>query len=103
MKSKDVKHVNVVEATSLLDSDAVTIVDIRDRQSFEIDHMENAQHVTEENAKYFIDKTNKEQPLLVYCYHGNSSQIAAEYFSKNGFNQVYTLDGGFDIWRAKNS
>ena len=103
MRSKDVKHVNVGEAASLLNSDTVTIVDIRDRQSFEIDHMENAHHVTEENAKYFIDKTNKEQPLLVYCYHGNSSQIAAEYFSKNGFNQVYTLDGGFDIWRAKNS
>lgn len=101
MKSKDVKSVNVVEATSLLNSDAVTIVDIRDRQSFEIDHMQNAHHVTGDNAKKFIDKTNKNQPLLVYCYHGNSSQVAAEYFSENGFVDVYTLEGGFDIWRTK--
>ena len=49
----------------------------------------------------FIKKTDKEQPLLVYCYHGNSSQVVAEYFSENGCNQVYTIDGGFDICRAK--
>ncbi|MBT5078409.1 MAG: thiosulfate sulfurtransferase GlpE [Candidatus Marinimicrobia bacterium] len=103
MENKAVKRVNVVEATSLLNTDAVTIVDIRDRQSFEVDHMQNAHHVTGNNAKDFIDKTDKDQPLLVYCYHGNSSQVAAEYFSENGFNKVYTLDGGFDIWRTKNS
>ena len=101
MKNKDVKRINVVEATFLLESDGVTIVDIRDRQSFEIDHMQDAQHITGNNAKDFINKTNKDQPLLVYCYHGNSSQVAAEYFSENGFNQVYSLDGGFDVWRDK--
>ena len=101
MKNKTVKRVNVVEAISLLNLDAVTIVDIRDRQSFEIDHMQNAHHITGKNTKDFIKKTDKEQPLFVYCYHGNSSQVAAEYFSENGFNQVYTLDGGFNIWRAK--
>ena len=101
MENKDVKRINVVEATSLLNSGTVTIVDIRDRQSFEIDHMQNAHHLTESNTRIFMDKANKEQPLLVYCYHGNSSQIAAKYFSKNGFNEVYSLDGGFDIWRTK--
>jgi len=90
-----------MEATSLLNSDSVTIVDIRDRETFEIDHIENAYHVTGENMEDFIKKIDKEEPLLVYCYHGNSSQVAAKYFSENGFNQVYTLDGGFDIWRDK--
>ena len=103
MKEKIVKRINIVEATSLLNSDAITIVDIRDLKSFEADHIQNAFHVTENNAKDFINRTNKEQPLLVYCYHGNSSQVAAEYFSKNGFNEVYSLDGGFDIWRTKKS
>jgi len=101
MKDKAVKCINVVEATSLLNSNSVTIVDIRDRQSFEVDHMQNAHHITGNNAKDFIKKTDKDKPLLVYCYHGNSSQVAAEYFSENGFDKVYTLDGGFDIWRIK--
>jgi thiosulfate sulfurtransferase len=103
MENSNVKRINVVEATSLLDSDAVTIVDIRDHKSFEIDHMRNAHHVTENNAKKFIENTNKEKPLLVYCYHGNSSQVAAKYFSENGFNKVYSLDGGFSMWRGRNS
>jgi len=83
-----IKRINVVEAISLLNSGAVTIVDIRDHKSFETEHIQNAFHLTEDNAKDFINKTNKEQPLLVYCYHGNSSQVAAEYFSENGFNEV---------------
>ena len=103
MINKDIKRINVLEATSILKSGTVTIVDIRDRQSFEIDHIQDAQHVTDANTQTFMDKANKEQPLLVYCYHGNSSQIAAKYFSKNGFNQVYSLDGGFDIWKSKHN
>ena len=92
-----------MEATALLDSDDITIIDIRDGHSFEIDHMQNAHHITGENAKDFIKKTDKEKPLMVYCYYGNSSQVATEYFFENGFNQVYTLDGGFEIWRKKNN
>lgn len=103
MENSNVKRINVVEAISLLDSDTVTIVDIRDYKSFQTNHIQNAHHVTENNAKKFIENANKEKPLLVYCYHGNSSQVAAKYFSDNGFNQVYSLDGGFSMWRGKDS
>lgn len=103
MESRNFKCINMVEATSLLNSDSVTIVDIRDRKSFEIDHMQNAHHITENNVKKFIEDTNKEDPLLVYCYHGNSSQVAAKFFSDNGFDKVYSLDGGFNMWIGKNN
>jgi thiosulfate sulfurtransferase len=35
---------------------------------------------------------------LVYCYHGHSSQSAAEHFVENGFANVYSLDGGYTAW-----
>ena len=99
MNKNSVKRINVVEAKSLINTRNATVVDIRDRQSFELDHMENAHHVTGKNAKDFINKTKKDKPLLVYCYHGNSSQVAAQFFAENGFDDVYSLDGGFDMWR----
>jgi len=43
----------------------------------------------------------KNIPLIVYCYHGNSSKSAAHYFCENGFTQVYSMDGGFEAWRLK--
>ena len=39
-------------------------------------------------------------PLIVACYHGNSSQSAAAYLAHQGFSEVYSLDGGFELWRA---
>ena len=34
------------------------------------------------------------------CYHGNSSQSAAAYLVGQGFSEVYSVDGGFELWRA---
>jgi thiosulfate sulfurtransferase len=36
----------------------------------------------------------------VVCYHGNSSQSAAAYLVSQGFSEVYSLDGGFELWRT---
>ena len=34
------------------------------------------------------------------CYHGNSSKGAAQYLLSQGFSAAYSIDGGFDAWRA---
>ncbi|MCV6069119.1 sulfurtransferase, partial [Escherichia coli] len=32
-------------------------------------------------------------------YHGISSQGAAQYLVNQGFEQVYSVDGGFEAWQ----
>ena len=76
----------------------ITIVDIRDPASFEMGHLENAQQVTGDNVEEFVGSSDFNQPLLVYCYHGISSQAAADYFEEQGFQDVYHLAGGFEAW-----
>jgi thiosulfate sulfurtransferase len=49
----------------------------------------------------FLAAADRDQPLLVYCYHGNSSQGAADYFFNQGFEDVYSMDGGYEAWRLK--
>jgi thiosulfate sulfurtransferase len=39
-------------------------------------------------------------PLIVCCYHGNSSQGAANYFAEQGFKNACSLDGGFEQWKV---
>jgi thiosulfate sulfurtransferase len=53
-----------------------------------------------QTMKDFLDKTDPEAALVVYCYHGNSSQGATDYLLEQGFKNVRSLNGGFESWRA---
>jgi thiosulfate sulfurtransferase len=39
-------------------------------------------------------------PVVVCCYHGNSSQSAAQFLVEQGFTEVYSLNGGFEQWKV---
>ena len=94
------KRISVAEAQELLQTNPATqVIDIRDEESFEQGHIESAQHVYNSNVQEFIAAADMDQPLLVCCYHGNSSQSAAAYFAEQGFDQSYSLDGGFEAWQ----
>jgi monothiol glutaredoxin len=36
--------------------------------------------------------------IVFQCHHGIRSQSAAEYFLREGFRQLYNLQGGIDAW-----
>lgn len=97
----DFKHISVQEVADNLS--AYTVVDIRDPQSFATGHMQNAQHLHNDNFAKFISTTPKQQPVVVVCYHGISSQQAAQMIAGQGFAEVYSMDGGFEAWRASQS
>ncbi|EAS62595.1 thiosulfate sulfurtransferase GlpE [Photobacterium angustum] len=95
------QHISVEQAYQLLqqtDSQAV-LVDIRDPQSFALAHPEQAFHLTNDTMVSWMDEVDFEQPVIVMCYHGISSQGAAQYLINQGYENVYSLDGGFEGWR----
>jgi thiosulfate sulfurtransferase len=94
------KHMNIDKAKEFIDTKNVTIVDIRDKNSFIEGHIANAISVSDENIEQFITSTDKNIPLICYCYHGISSQNASNYFTENGFTEVYSIDGGFEEWNS---
>ena len=96
------KSIQPASAYDMIEKDTVTIIDIRDSDSFEQGHVEKAQHVSGENLEKFVESTDFNKPLLVYCYHGNTSQPAAAYFGDRGFEDVYHMVGGFESWRSSN-
>jgi thiosulfate sulfurtransferase len=94
IKQIDVHKVKIIE-----DNDSATIVDIRDPASYQAGHIPNAIHLSDNTVEKFISDTDKNKPLVVYCYHGISSQGAAAYFSEQGFKEVSSMIGGFEAWR----
>lgn len=86
------------QARELLDQGA-QLVDIRDAQSFGLGHIPGAQRLDNHSLPDLIARADFDQPLIVSCYHGISSQSAAAYLAHQGFSQVYSLDGGFEGWQ----
>ena len=98
------KHLSVNELTHIsAESNDIQIVDIRDSASFTAGHIENSTNLTNENLAQFISGADMDKPLVVVCYHGMSSQSAASYLNEQGFDDVYSLDGGYSAWSLAHS
>lgn len=93
------QHIDVNGAQELIQHQAARLVDIRDVQSFSVAHARQAYHLTNDSLVAFMDEVEFESPILVMCYHGISSQGAAQYLVNQGFEQVYSVDGGFEAWQ----
>lgn len=89
------QQITVIEFKKMKEEQEIIVIDIRDPNSYEAGHIEDAIHVQQANIEKFIEEADKEKPLVVCCYHGNSSQGAAEFLNQRGFKNAYSLEGGF--------
>ena len=97
------KCIDVSEAKELIINNKVTIADIRDTGSYQEGNISNSINLTDQNIEEFLETADRSAPLLVYCYHGNNSVGAAEYFANNGFTSVFNLDGGYAEYSQQDS
>jgi len=77
----------------------IVIADVRDNDSYDDSHIAHAIHLSMPKLQEFCEQVDKSQPILVYCYHGISSQSVAQHLVEQGFSEVYSLIGGFETWK----
>ncbi|GAB6124230.1 thiosulfate sulfurtransferase GlpE [Dysgonomonas termitidis] len=92
------KRITPHQAKEKLLNPETILVDIRDEESFRQGHVKGATHLTHLSIPGFVSMTNKTYPILVMCYHGNSSQMVAQFLTEQGFEDVYSIDGGYEGW-----
>ena len=85
------KEIQPEAAAKLITDSHVTIVDIRDADSYQAGHLESAIQLNDNTLSEFLDQTSRQSTLLVYCYHGISSAGAASFFVDQGFDDVLSL------------
>lgn len=93
-------RLSVSDAAALMNSRDVLVLDIRDGDSYRAGHIDGAHHVSDGIAMHVSNHADLDTPIVVCCYHGNSSQQAAAWFASEGFEEVYSLDGGYEAWAA---
>lgn len=91
-------RLSCADAKAMMAEKDVNIVDIRDLATFNNGHITNAEHLDNHSIAAYINDTEHDIPLIVCCYHGNSSQPAGAYLAEQGFEEVYSLDGGYQQW-----
>ena len=93
--------IDVHGAKQYLDKENVVLVDIRDKVSYETEHVEGSFHLAIDSIEQFMKEFSCENTILVLCYHGNSSKGVAQYLCDQGYNDVYSVNGGFESWRVE--
>ena len=99
VKLENFEHLSIEQLKQQLTDSHFVVVDIRDPQSFSQGRIPGAIHLSNDNLADFIRDADLDKPTVVCCYHGISSQQAAQYLISQDFSQVYSLDGGFVGWQ----
>jgi thiosulfate sulfurtransferase len=94
-----IPQIQIHEAKRKFERGECLFVDIRDPGSYQSAHIPGALHLHDGNVQGFIQNTDKNAAVVVYCYHGNSSLGATAYLMEQGFKDVASMSGGFEAWR----
>lgn len=86
----------------------VNIIDVRPGNQRAESHIPNSMHLdvydkiknNDPNAMFgfFMDKS---VPIVTFCNRGKVANIAAKQLKEHGY-EAYSLEGGLELWKAKN-
>ena len=92
-----VKQMSVTELKENLENDSVILIDVRGSEERALAGLDAAKSMDGEIMKE-LETMPKETALAFICHVGNRSQVAGEYFRKQGFTNVSNVAGGIDAW-----
>ncbi|MET0015492.1 MAG: rhodanese-like domain-containing protein [Sedimenticola sp.] len=95
------QDIEASDAEALLQTEGLVVIDTRDVMSRSIGQLPNAKSATDSVIEQLVERRRKNPPVLVYCYHGNSSRNLCAFLSQLGLKQVYNLVGGWEAWQQR--
>lgn len=94
------KSVTRAEFETLLKKKDAQLIDVRTPKEYTSGHIENAINIDyyANDFKSKLAELDRNKPVLVYCKTENRTRETAKILEELGFNEVYTLEGGFTLW-----
>ena len=97
-KNRKYQVVDTNGAVSLMDDDDLIILDVREEKERKAGFLSNDINIPMGQVKTKMDTLDKSNNILVYCKSGTRSDRIADILSKNDFQKVSSLKGGFNAW-----
>ena len=90
-------------AVYLINNDAF-ILDVRESSELAQGVIKNSKHISFSSVESSLDSIKKynKKPTIVYCKSGIKSATISNMLTKNQFNEVYSMKGGFEGWVSDN-
>lgn len=96
-----VKALRVEELAQLIASgEKFEMFDVRGADERAIAKIDRARLLDAEGEAHLLSLP-KDTKIVFQCHHGGRSRAAAERFLKEGFRNVYNLEGGIDAWSQR--
>ncbi|WP_416695818.1 rhodanese-like domain-containing protein [Candidatus Pseudothioglobus sp. Uisw_050_01] len=86
-------------AVSLMDDDELIILDVREEKERSSGFINNDINIPMSQVKNKMGSLDKSKNILVYCKSGTRSDQISGFLSKNEFQNVSSLKGGFNAWQ----
>lgn len=94
LNNANLERVDANEAAKMLSKGAITILDVRDENEFDVSHLTGALRYEEE----LLEGLDPNAPVLVYCTVGLRSNKLAQTLREQGFNEIIELQDGLIGW-----
>ncbi|MBX7170735.1 MAG: hypothetical protein K1X72_07235 [Pyrinomonadaceae bacterium] len=85
-------------AERIKNGEEVNLIDVREPLEFEIASVEGAKLFPLSQFNEWINDLEPEKEIVVMCHHGIRSANLCMFLVRNGFEKVFNLDGGIDLW-----
>jgi peroxiredoxin family protein/TusA-related sulfurtransferase/rhodanese-related sulfurtransferase len=74
-------------------------MDVRPEISYKTNTIKGAINIPVAQLRTRLSEIPKDKNVIVFCVTGYTSYVASRILSQNGFNNVYSLVGGFEFYR----
>jgi monothiol glutaredoxin len=93
-----IRQLSAPELKALLESGAVSeLVDVRTLDERALASIDGSR-LLDQGYHDALLRRDRDTAIVFQCHHGIRSQAAAEYFRRQGFRNLYNLQGGIDAW-----
>lgn len=93
VKTVDYNEINTQQA-----AEDIMLIDIRSQQDFENGHIHRAVNIPLPAIRNNLDSIPHEKKVVLYCRYGTGSYIAARILNNRGFDNIYILNGGMELY-----
>lgn len=99
---RNITEISPTNAAEKLKSSNVVLVDVRETEEWDEEHIPGAIHLSRGTIELDIEEKvpDAETVIICHCGGGGRSALAAESLQKMGYKNVRSMAGGFKAWKA---
>jgi rhodanese-related sulfurtransferase len=99
---KNITEISPEDAASKLQNGEAVIVDVREKDEWDEEHIPHAVHLSRGTIELEIEEKipDSNKTIICHCGGGGRSALATESLQKMGYKNVRSMAGGLKAWKA---